>query len=604
MENVNQSVMKYRSKMNGIVATEAALRFFSVLGLLLISVVAVCGAEPYAEPRDTSTIVDNRWTDAVEGLRFGWASKDVHYRQMEYPGQIALPSDTTVAAWRGERVGMEALVISTVSTGALRVRLSGLRHAGKEVAAPGSSAGFMRYVLTTAYNTCGYPSADLPTYTVADMIDREDAEVVMEANSVRPVWCSVEVPRDVAPGDYEAVLTLSTVSGTRLGDITLHIMVADRTMPTPHDYAFYLDMWQQPYAISRYYGVEPWSEEHLKLLAPYADMLGRAGQKTVSTILFYEPWGEQSNDKFEPMVATMRTRDGKWKYDYTIFDRYVEFMANHGVDANISCFTMIPWDMQFRYYDEAKGDYSFLKTTSDSPEYAELWTAFLQSMARHLKEKGWYEKTMVVMDERGLPDMLNARRVAQKAVPGIKMSLAGNYHEELVDSLESYTVIKGDWFPSDVLKRRRDNGYISLLYTCCATPAPNIFSNSEPADAAYLPVYSTATGFDGYLHWSFTNWTDNPLTDTRFHMFAPGDTYFVYPDGRSSIRYERLLEGVQMSEKLRILRAELEAARDSEGLMILENALLPVRTGAMTTYYPTSAVVNNLKAEIDRLSRR
>lgn len=124
------------------------------------------------------------------------------------------------------------------------------------------------------------------------------------------------------------------------------------------------------------------------------------------------------------------------------------------------------------------------------------------------------------------------------------MSLAGSYHPELVDSLESYTLIKGDFFPDDVMKRRREKGYTTLMYTCCATPAPSQFANSAPADGAYLPVYATATGHDGYLHWSFTNWTNDPLTDTRFHMFAPGDTYFVYPDGRSSIRYERMLEGI------------------------------------------------------------
>ena len=211
---------------------------------------------------------------------------------------------------------------------------------------------------------------------------------------------------------------------------------------------------------------------------------------------------------------------------------------------------------------------------------------------------------MIVMDERGLPQMLDARRVAREAVPDIKMSLAGSYHPELVDSLESYTLIKGDFFPADVMKRRHDKNFITLMYTCCATPAPSQFSNSAPADGAYLPVYATATGHDGYLHWSFSNWTDNPLTDTRFHMFAPGDTYFVYPDGRSSIRYERLLEGIQLSEKIRLLRADLEAAKDLEGLLLLEKALEPIRSGAMNAWYPTSTVVNDLTRAIETLSAR
>lgn len=573
---------------------------------LAASIAFLCSsARPvYVEPRDTMCRDTAGWTDIHAPLIFTWASKDIHYRQFDAPALKGGVTDTTVSAWRGERIGLEALIVPTVSSGPLRVELSELSRGRKHFKAPGSEAGFMRFVQTTHWNACGYPADTLPTFTVADMIDAPAATVALEPRMVRPVWCSIEVPRTLAPGLYKATLSLVDAKGHAAASLTLNVDVTARTLPEPKDYAFYLDMWQQPYAISRYYGVEPWSDEHFKLLEPYARMLARAGQKTVSSILFYEPWGEQSHDKFEPMVQTTLRRDSTWAYDYTIFDKYVEFMGRNGIDANISCFTMIPWDMQFRYFDEATGGYKSLKTTSDSPAYKELWTSFLRALANHLRQKGWYEKTMVVMDERGLPDILNARAVAQEAVPGIKMSLAGNYHEPLVDSLDSYTVIKGDWFPADVLKRRRDAGFISLLYTCCATPAPNIFSNSQPADGAYLPPYATATGFDGYLHWSFTNWADNPETDSRFRMFAPGDTYFVYPDGRSSLRYERLLEGVQLSEKIRLLREELTAARDFEGLSRLEDALLPIRTGAMTSYYPTSVVVNDLEAAIDALSRR
>ncbi|MCM1347872.1 MAG: DUF4091 domain-containing protein [Firmicutes bacterium] len=576
----------------------------TLLAAATISMSAANSTTPYVEPADTSTVDTCGWSSVTAPLTLSWASKDVHYRQRATPPRINV-TDTTINAWRGERIGLEALAVASSDQGPLRVELSRLTFDGHSIDTPGSYAAPMRYVLTTAYNTCGYPSADLPTYTVADMIDLPGTTFSMAPRTVRPIWCSIELPRDLRPGLYSA--TLNLMSGNRkkpLASLKLNINVSNRTLPAPKDYAFYLDLWQQPYAIARYYGVAPWSDEHLKLLQPYAQMLARAGQKTVTTILFYEPWGEQSNDKFEPMVATTRHADGSWSYDYTTFDRYVDFMAKNGVDANISCFTMVPWEMKFRYFNEPTGRYEFLEAPTNSPEYAELWTSFLQSLYKHLAQKGWADKTMVVMDERGLPQMLDAYRVAKAAVPGIKMSLAGSYHKELIDSLDSYTLIKGDFFPADVLKRRHDNGQISLMYTCCATPAPSQFSNSAPADGAYLPVYSTATGHDGYLHWSFSNWTDNPLTDTRFRMFAPGDTYFVYPDGRSSLRYERMLEGIQMSEKINILRQDFEAARDLEGLLLLNRALEPIRSGAMNPWYPTSTVVTDLTRALTALSLR
>ncbi len=568
----------------------------------MLPIVGSAAVKTYHEPVDTATVDTSGWAAVSGPLRFSWVDKDTHFRQFATP-PARMTADTLVHAWRGERLGLEALITATEATGPLKLKVSPLERNGRKAGGM-TSASFMRYVISTGWKACGYPADTLPTFTVPDMIDLPEAQVEMAPRSVRPVWCTVEIPRDVAPGTYDIKLELQSAGNSRtLASLTARIDVNRRQLPEPKDYSFYLDLWQQPYSVSRYYGVEPWSDEHLRLMEPYVDMLARAGQKAVTVILFYEPWGEQSHDKFEPMVATTRKADGSWSYDYSVMDRYVRYMADHGIDGDISCFSMVPWELKFRYFDEPSGEYRFLEASTGSEAYRELWTDFLQSLAQHLRDRGWYDRAMIVMDERGLSDMMNAYRVAQKAVPGIRMSLAGSYHKEFVDSLDCYTLIKGDFFPDDVMRRRHDRGLTTLMYTCCATPAPSQFSNSDPADGAYLPVYATATGHDGYLHWSFMNWTDNPLEDSRFRMFAPGDTFFVYPDGRSSVRYERMVEGIEMSEKLRLLRDELLKAGDAEGLERLERALLPVRSGALNEWYPTSTVVNDLQQAVDEMSR-
>lgn len=579
-----------------------SLRFLAS-ACLMLTIGSAVARKPYAEPSDTSRVDTAGWAAISGPTRLTWASKNDVYSQRATPPAINV-TDTAVNAWRGERLGLEALLISPEGSPELKVEVSPLSNGRKTFKAPGTEASFMRYVLATHWGACGYPPDTLPTFTVPDMIDLPDATVAMAPRTVRPIWLTVEVPRSLKPGPYNLTLTVREVaSGKKTGTLNLKINVNSRELPEGPDMDFYLDIWQQPYAVSRYYGVQPWSTEHLDLMRPYMERLARAGQKTVTAILFYEPWGEQSHDKFEPMIETTLNPDGSWSYDYTIFDRYVEFMESVGIDGNIECFTMIPWELKFRYFDKAKNRYEFLEAKTDSKEYSDLWTSFLQALKQHLTEKGWYDKTLIVMDERGLSDMLNAYKVAKLAVPDIKMSLAGSFHKELIDSLESYTLIKGDFFPDDVMQRRRDRGFTTLMYTCCATPAPSQFSNSAPADGAYLPVYATATGHDGYLHWSYMNWTDNPLEDSRFRMFAPGDTFFIYPDNRSSIRYERMVEGIQMSEKLRLLRRELSSAKDIEGLQRLENALIPIRSGALNPWYPTSTVVDHLQTAIDNLSR-
>lgn len=517
-----------------------------------------------------------------------WASKDIHY-QPDTPLPTTIVADTLIHAWRGERVGALALIhVPKGQSAVCTATVSGQLPA---------QAAFVGYVLTDNFRACGTHPDTLPTWRVPDLIDTKAGSIHLSGES-RPVWVTVEVPRDAAPGHYRETLSVDGYN------INLDIAVSDMTLPEPGKQAFHLNLWQQPYSVARFGNVEPWSKEHFELLKPYARYLARAGQSTVSAILFFEPWGVQSNDLFLPMVETIKKADGTWAYSYDIFDRWVQFMADNGVDGLIECFTMIPWEMNFRYYDKATEEYKFLKTTTDTPEYKDLWVNFLKAFASHLREKGWFDRAMISMDERKLSDMLNAYAIIREAEPEFKVSLAGNYHPELADKLYSYTILLTEAFPPGTAEARRTEGMITNLYTCCSRPEPNLFSNNSPADAAWIPLYCTATGHDGYLHWSFMNWTDDPLTDTRFKLFAPGDTYFIYPEGRSSVRYERLVEGIELSEKVRLLRDKFIAEDDAASLSALENALNPIRMGITGSASPTAATVNYLRATVDRLSFR
>lgn len=462
--------------------------------------------------------------------------------------------DTTVTVWRGERITIEGRAyLDTIPSEPLVVRGRARRRISCET-------GFLGGVLTDGFKGCGKHPQDLPSYTVYDVLDTDSAWIPETADDgIKPlparIFCSVDVPRNIASGrQYVEIRLIGKDTGHPYGYMGLYLNVLDRTLPPPHEYKFRSNFWQQPYSVSRWYGLDEWSQDHMDKLRPYMHRLARCGQKVVSAILFYEPWGDQSYDKFSPMVQTTLKKDSTWAYDYHIFDRWVRLMADCGIDQQIDCYSMIPWDMNFRYWDEAKGDYSYLKTTTSSAEYENLWTSFLHSFARHLREKGWFGKTRIAMDERQMPDMIRAYKVAQKAEPGIKMSLAGNYHSELSGILADYSVAYGQKFPADTLAARRSRGQYSTVYTCCTEPYPNIFTNSHPIEGTYIPLYAIANGFDGYLHWSWMNWADDPLHDSRFRLFSPGDTYVIYPDNHSSLRWERYIEGVQLAEKVQFMR--------------------------------------------------
>jgi len=512
-----------------------------------------------------------------------WGSRDVLYEPTT-PMPLAVVTDTVINVWRGERLGALALVASDKPT-AMTAKLSGEMD---------GRAYFMDFVLTDGFRGCGAHPDNLPARRVADIIDTTGAAAMVTVGETKPIWVSIEVPESALPGIYVDTLT---VDGWQ---IRLRVNVQDWVMPPARDREFYLNLWQQPYSVARYYGVEPWSEEHFDLLRPYARMLAKAGQRAISTVLIHEPWGEQSNDLFLPMVETRLTADGEWAYDYDVFDRWVQFMLDNGVGPDIECFSMIPWEMKFRYFDESSGTYEYLQTTTGADDYARFWTSLLSSLRTHLKEKGWIRHAAIAMDERSMEDMANALNIIRRSAPELKVSLAGNYHPEFADSLYSLSLTLGFPYPPGKVSERRARGQVSTLYTCCSSPQPNLFSNSDPADAAWIPLYCKLTGHDGYLHWSWMNWTDDPMNDSRFKLFSPGDTYFVYPEGRSSVRFERLIEGIQLCEKVRILREKLPA----EQLRMLNDALIPIMLNQVDRNSTTAMQVNYAVKIIDYLSNR
>ena len=549
----------------------------------------------YTEPRVGTTPDAAAWNALPAGLNATWASRDVHYKLHEVP-QVTQKDVATIHAWKGERANVQAVLYSKSDQDTLSVRMTEWQKDGKAPGIKAAEARFVNYVITDDFTSCGNNSMNYPTWLVADVIDQDKPHAV-PAMETRPVWCTVEVPRDIEAGEYTTALEVVDKNGNVVKSLSLKVNVNSHSLPTVADQKFHLDFWQQPYAVSRYYGVERWSDEHFEALRPYLAALGRAGQRVVTAILFYEPWGEQTHDLFDPMVQTTKKSNGTWEYDYIVFDKYVELCAEYGINKQINCFSMLPWDMSFRYFDEASNSYKTLTTTYSSTEYRELWTDFLTAFKAHLQQKGWFEKTVIAVDERGEAAMLKAYEIANGL--GFKMALAGNYHSSLCDILHDKCVQLGQehYITAAQLADRKSKNRVTTFYTSCANSEPNIYTNSYPAEAAYLPIYAAKMNLDGYLHWSWMNWDEDPLTDSRYRKFGSGDTYCYYPGNRSSVRFERLIEGIHQYEKIQILREEYS---DNPDKLYKLNTLLGRFIGSVAGA-DCAALVDDLEAFLNGL---
>ena len=250
-------------------------------------------------------------------------------------------------------------------------------------------------------------------------------------------------------------------------------------------------------------------------------------------------------------------------------------MMSCGIDKEITCFSMIPWRLAFRYYDQASDSHKEIKCAPGEDAYAEFWGGMLKAFSQHLKEKGWFEKTFISMDERSLEQMTAAIKVIKTYAPGMKISMAGLYHPEIEADITDYCLDIENYksYTPELLARRRSEGKISTYYTCCSAEYPNLFTFTDPADAEFIALEALVRDLDGYLRWAYNSWTAEPEKDSRFTAWPAGDTYVIYPFSISSVRWERLVQGIQQFEKYKILLDEAQSKGDKAKVARLKKIL-------------------------------
>lgn len=536
-------------------------------------------SEPvFVEPEDPSALSEAEsalWDAADDGLNAMWVSSDFAYSRSVIPVTDS-PDTLRLTAWKGERVNGELLLWSREPVA--KVGCSAGKFSSGEGAVLGATAScrFVRYTLADApAPECRCSRKDgHPAVLVPDMLD--DVKLLdIEGRTVRPVWISVDVPADAPAGTYSTEVVVK--AGCRkVGHLPVELTVVDRILPPVDRWTYHLDLWQHPSAVARARGVEEWSDAHFDALREEMAPLASAGQKVITCTLNRDPWNHQCYDAYGNMILWTLHKDGTWSYDYDVFDRWVSLMMSLGVNKMINCYSIVPWGCLLDYYDEASGQTVTVKAEPGTAEFEQMWKPFLTDFKGHLDEKGWLEITNIAMDERSPEQMDAAASLLAECAPEMGFAIADNHASyRKYKMMRDVCVAREHPMEHSDIIMRRDQGFNSTFYVCCSTHFPNTFTFSQPYEAELLIYYGEATGYDGMLRWSVNSWPENPASDSRFGKFASGDTYLTYPYARSSVRFEKLRDGIENAEKIRILRA----GGDESVLRDLDAILSPFRTG-------------------------
>lgn len=503
------------------------------------------------------------WATQKQGLHVSFASADELYFRSEVP---ELENESTTwqeTGWKGERLNTQILVWSPDTLNQVRFTLTDLKNAkGRSIAKNNFKVNMVRYVVSNyPYGikdaTCGAsPYKNL--YLMPDRFETFD-RFDLPGRTVRPVWLSIDIPAGTEAGIYNGTVEVKSENYTTT--LKLKLTVQNQLLPKPAEWKHRLDLWQNPWVIAWRNNVKPWSEDHKLLLKKHLKLYADAGGKYITTYGVHSPWSDNSYMIEGTMIEWTKRKDGGWKFDYTIFDDYVQLAMSVGIDKAITLYTPVPWGFRFRYIDEKSGNYVYESWPPDSKQFKSVWNVFLTDLKKHLEQKGWFEKTYLGINENEMAQTLAAIKVIKEHSKKWKITYAGNWHKELDSLLDDYCFLYGNESDVDVVKQRTARGQTTTYYVCCNPPVPNNFVFSPPVEGRWISWYTAAHGYDGFLRWAYDAWPADPARDARHEYWPAGDCFMVYPGGNSCIRFEKLREGIADFEKIRILKEK--AARST-----------------------------------------
>lgn len=417
-----------------------------------------------------------------------------------------------------------------------------------------------------------------------------------DADRVGAVYVMVRADKMAEPGTYCGKIRLFASHLLEreelIGEIDLTVEVIGYRVRSGKENTFYLDLWQHPCNIARHADVRLWSDEHFAVMEQYLRSLAELGQRALTLVVSEIPWSgqgcisnpESGSNIFEySIIPVRRHADGTFSYDFSILQRYIDLAAACGIREELSIYGLVgvwtqgmftkpaedyPDGVRVRYLDEVSGCYDYMRRACDIDDY-------VRALEQYFIATKQIDRVRVAADE---PSDVEKFRLSLEhlhaTAPAFKFKAALNY----VEFIEEFGDKFYDFAPYlhctrdklDVLRRfkRTMPGKRFLWYTCCGPARPNYFLHSPLVEAYLVGILTHIYGMDGYLRWSYTVWTRDPMHDASYNDWEVGDMFIVYPGANGhpikSLRYYALKRGIQFFELLKSYRRRFGKRRTDE----------------------------------------
>ncbi|NIA21302.1 MAG: hypothetical protein GWP05_04895 [Anaerolineaceae bacterium] len=331
------------------------------------------------------------------------------------------------------------------------------------------------------------------------LLESPPAKVAAGKNrALAGVWVTVTVPEKAKAGLYRGQLTVQA-DGLPPRTIPVELTVADWRIADPQNWRTWIEMIQSPDTLALEYNVPLWSDRHWAMIARSFRLIRPTGSRVV-----YIPLLRNTNQgNAESMVRWVRQKDGSFKPDYAIMEKYLD-LAQENL-GHLKLVVFYAWDT---YLVLSFRKQSFV----ERPTVDKSASAYAQGQQRQAQRR-WD------MRQKGLlVTMLDEK--TGKTEPG---------------NLPLYTApgSRALWRPvyAELRKRMKRRGLEGAM-------ALGMVTDTEPSkkEVAFLQEVSGGLSWVAHSHYQRTRNKPSPnkalqgIADIRYEAHAYGLAYHVNPD--------------------------------------------------------------------------
>ena len=552
---------------------------------------------------DVSAAVAVKVVPAVEYLSATVGNVNALDTQEDYNDLIAAYEDSWKdVAWKGDVLNSKIVTCTRKAVHNAKITASDFVNGSAVISSDNVEIKWLKEINANI----GRGNSSAPVKPFPDVIYK-GGSLDIEANKVQQAWININIPKDVQPGVYKGTVTVTADELETPYVFNYEFEVLNLVQPETSEVGTEIQVWQHPFSVANHYlglGSKPsggisnelandfyFTEKHFNLMRASMEEYRDLGGRDVVANIVEEAWNHQSYYNDPSMVKWTKKADGTFEFDYTWYDAWINFQVECGVldpengIGQIKCYSIVPWNNQIAYYDEATGQTVKKSYRPGSADWKEIWGIFLTDFMEHSKAKGWFEITYISMDERGLDQLEPAVEMIESItdVEGnhFKISSALNYaapeYYDFTDRINDISINQGNAANVKQMQalsqHRQERGLTTTIYTCTGD-YPSNYTISDPADNYWTMWYSMTTQTDGFMRWAWDNYVYNMHENISYRYWEPGDGWLIYPIEKEELdenfnasfystpRYEMLKKGIRDVNKAKYLMEQSEELKE------------------------------------------